>query len=188
MEESNKTPIQLFKESRSKVPDLFNKQPGWFDNITFGFLNKLVDAGNQKPFNFDMLNNVDHTLTYEYNYNNFKEMVENELKNNPRMEYSQMIIKYLRKHGFTKAEWVQATSYLIQIPIPILIKILLEWLEDDSALFYEGWLIVLGIGLLSFLKPALVNYGTSLKFRYNVMCEVCTRVRLIIEFKINLMG
>ena len=172
----NKTPIQLFKESRSKVPYLLKKDSGWLNNISFGYLNKIVDAGNKKPFNFDMLNNVHDIHTYEYNFERFKEMVETDLKNNPKTEYRRLIIKYLKKHGYTKAEWVQATSYLIQIPIPILIKILLEWLENDTAPFYQGWLIVLGIGLLSFLKPALMHYGTSIKFRYTVMSEICTRV------------
>ena len=173
-----KTPLELYNGSRKDVPYLSKENPPALDYITFSYLNKVVDAGNRKPFNFDMLNKVRKEHTYEYNYPLFKELVEKELKEKPGTEYHTIFIKYLSRYGFVKGEWIQAASYLIQIPIPYLIKLLLEWIEDEDAPGWHGWSIVLIIAMLSFFKPALMHYGTSIKVRLSVMGEICTRVSL----------
>ena len=76
-------------------------------------------------------------------------------------------------------------SYIVQIPIPYLIKEYLDWIADgDSGQLY-GWVLTFLVSFITLLKPITYHQGMKLIFRVAIRSEVLTR-SLIVNKSLNM--
>lgn len=147
----NLEPYLLYEKSPYK--DIPYMQGHCFDKILFTSCNKVIKNGQKKSFDFDSLYKPPKEISYEY----FSDRIEDLVKKNNQLPKKQQkefrTLMRLATNPYYNLGFIYSIiAYLMKLPIPILVKNLLEWISDPSADSKEGYYYGLGLSLVSFLS------------------------------------
>jgi len=145
--------LTLFENSETSKVALYS--PSIISSITQGFLTKVIDKGSSKEgsFDFDCLFSggpkIDHKSVGDF----VIEATEHAGKD------GEGIMKMLRKH--TKDDLYLGVGFqfikiVITTPIPIFLKMYLEWIQDEEAGMNKG-IIIAGLFISINLMQIVFN-------------------------------
>lgn len=145
--------------------------PGFWNSLFFSYMNRIVDAGTKKPFDFDMT----------YKPLDFL-VIENLFKSFNATPGKSFISRYLKMMGCSQVMGAItiATGYFSQIPIPILIGKFLEWYQDPDAEFKYGLYYAGFFCLIAMVKPMIGERSLIYTFRNSVAVSGILIVRKFI--------
>lgn len=171
-----KTPIQKFKESPLRKAEPMETK-GLINNCFFLYTNKIINKGKKKQFDFDDLYNIKELLSYDYNFPRIKKLIEERSKKEKHKNFWLLLIDHFRYPLFLLSDFLMAFAYIMQIPFPFLIKIYLDWLQDENASMQTGWILT---GICIFFsvlgRPILFHQGLARKYYASTQSEVCIQV------------
>lgn len=102
----------------------------FLSKILFFHLNKIIDAGNKKPYDFDMLYELDDELLYA-DYKGFEEFF-----NKNKKKYEKDVIKSVFDYN-KKYMWMGNVifffRYFLECSFPLLLKGFLNWFTVDKS-------------------------------------------------------
>lgn len=119
------SPVETFKQTQPQNAYFFEK--GFFNYWLYNFINKAINIGQTKSFDFDMLYRPPDDLNYEQVYPKFVEFYKKSKKTYPKRKFYFTLLKFLGS-DFIWGGSLKIISYVIQIPLPFLIQKYLDWL------------------------------------------------------------
>ena len=130
-EEPTKEPYLLFQNSINK--DKYLVEPGFFKQTFITYTNKLVNIGRKTPLQFEHLFKMSDDLKYQYNSQESEKMIKKYQDQliKGKLSFTDIVFKLIRKTGFISQNVAYCLAYFSQIPVPLIIKFLLQWLETN---------------------------------------------------------
>ena len=168
---------QTFIESKNGQENY--EEPGLINFFLFLHINKIVNLGAKKLYQFDMLYKPPSITTHEYNDKNFKDRVLKEFNENQNRSYLVLILR----HCFKAYLWVillGCLNYGFQVLSPIFVKLFLEWLSEPETEDWHGWVYGTVLIFVSFSKP-FFHHKRMLRYHSLVIQSQLVTRRYIID-------
>ena len=87
------SPIERYRLSENRDNPLIEK--GFCNNVLYFWIDKVINAGEKKSFNFDDLYKPSDRLVYENTYPKFKEFMKAKLKKDPNSKIYYSVTEYI---------------------------------------------------------------------------------------------
>jgi len=166
--------IDQFKSSKNIDYPLVEK--GMMSNWLFLYLNKIFLS--LTPITLNQLYKTDANLDHKENTEKFISLVEKALSNTAVKQPTYLSMIYTHVWSvYIKGAIMMGLGFLIQIPLPLLVKYFLAWLTTGAELS-EGLYYAAGIAFIGFAKPTLIHQASYYTNSAQLMAEVATRVQI----------
>ena len=175
------TPLQKFKSSKNK--DIELQERGILNHVLFLFLNKVINSGSERPYDFDMLYKPHEQFTHKYNFKNFTNRLEKAHSGNKSKRFYDILLDHVMYPDYWISDLLLGLCYIIQTPVPWLAKKLIEWIEDPDADARNGWIYAAWICGLVSARLLIFHQGLYMKCRIESQMAVSIRVSLITRIK-----
>lgn len=121
----------------------------------FTNLYRIVEAGSKQPFKFYMLFRHPKSLSYEGDYKNFEKFFQERIsglrKSGKKINFLDLIFDYLGSN-YNIGAFFSGFRLLVDVFFPILLKQLLNWLQDKNAPVSTGYLWGLALVMVVVVK------------------------------------
>lgn len=143
-------PLDKYKKSKN------NQTPIWKDTFWNNYLytesNKLISQALKEPLDFNHLFHIQDVFKFKRGYEKMKTSFKKLRTSKPEISLREIYHKNVKGH-MIKFEILKWIVNIFQIPIPFVIKWLLEWTENPEAPVYEGYLYALFLAFGAYLLP-----------------------------------
>ena len=164
---------------------LRSKSEGFISSIFFLYVNKLIRKGTKKTLEYEDLYKLDDDLLYSEVYPKFEKNYQDFKSKHKKVSLGSILYSAFKSLFFTSAILsILATGF--DVGIPVLIKYMVEWLEEKDSLIYKGLVLAALISLCSFLKATLTR--RSIYYTFITQYKSGMVMRSIIYSKINLLS
>ena len=160
--------------SKSRHEEL--QEGGLLSHILFFFLDKVVDKGSKRPYDFDMLYKPHKLFTYEYNHERFNKILEDGINREKPRRFYDMILEHIMFPDYWISDACLGICYIIQTPVPYFAKKLIEWIQEPEIVDHNGWLYGAAICSLVSLRLIIFHQGLYMKSRSEAQLSVALRV------------
>ena len=150
------------------------EEPGFFKRWFFLFTNKLINLGATKTITSEDFWDCLPIINNDKNVAGLQAII----KKHPKASFYEQIKKHINFPYFFPGDFFMALAYIMQIPIPYLIKSLLDWLEDPIALSWHGWAFTAGLVICGMGRPVSFMQGFYLKLISASQLELAIRVKM----------
>src|SRR3990167_9494995 len=121
-----------------KRQDLYQNE-SWLSDITYGFMNKVVDKGLHQTMEHSDLYELPSDMHYENYYPKFEAFYKQKMTENPQTGLGQILLSFFKVY-ILKTVMFATFGVVFDISIPIWIKLYIAWVGDPTA---EWWLGVI---------------------------------------------
>lgn len=175
----NLEPIEKYKKSKNK--DKLIWRDTFFGNYLRADTNKLMKEGSTNPLDFDKLFKVQEIFKFKHGYKTATERYIDIKDKHPRMPLIKIAKKIISKEMFifNLMKWI---TNIFQIPIPFMIKWLLEWFSDEGAPWWEGYLYALFLAFGAYLLPLTDPFADSNLLKGERIIDNGLKVKFIFLF------
>jgi len=87
----------------------------------FKYVNKIIRIAKDKTFDFNCLHKLEDELQFKHLYPKFKVYLKKELEKPKQEQIYYILINFLVKEHVL-GSWLISLSYLLQFPIPIVVR------------------------------------------------------------------
>lgn len=145
----NMEPYILFEKSPNKDTDYM--QGHFLDKIVFTSCKKILNTAQKHSIDFDDLYKPPKEITYAYASPKIENFVkQNNKKPKNRRLMFRTLTRLTNSYHYNIGFFFSIIPFLLQIPVPILVKKTIEWISDKKAESKEGYLLALILSLISF--------------------------------------
>lgn len=149
--EENLEPYLLFEKSPNNDREFITRS--CLDISFCKNTSKIMQLGEKNKLNFQNLYRASKSLEYD----RASPIIENLVKEDLKREESKRkgfrtLMRLASGSNYTIGFITSTIPFLIQIPIPILVKGLIAWVGDPGAENKTGYYLALGLSFISFLK------------------------------------
>ena len=172
-----KDDYQKYLDGENSKTDYRPKKTGILSTIFFLYLNKIINLGEKKRFELDMLYKVPNFLKYQDKFPKFREFYTKIFQSNPKVSFFTVILRYqfwMWMNGSIR----YMMPFMFQLFLPMAVKYYLKWLTevDSSVSDTIGILSAFGLVFISFMKATLTAQAVEAAMSNSIVIEMLIRV------------
>jgi ABC-type multidrug transport system fused ATPase/permease subunit len=122
----------------------------------FLYMNKVIDQGMKKTLEVDDLYAMEETMQFTYLYPRFKAFYETMKRKQPTVQLGTIYRKFFF-WGFFKTGAFQLTGCVFDLGIPLMLKYMIDWLNEEDPPYYIGLLYATGISICYLMKVTFIR-------------------------------
>ena len=142
--------------SRTLKRPLLKNNEGWFSELMFLYMNKVIDQGMNKTLEMEDLYEMEAEMQFDYLYSRFKKYYDDTKKKSPKTLLGTIYRRYFF-WGFFKTGVFQLTGCVFDLGIPLMLKYLIDWLNEENPPYWIGLSYAAGISFCYLMKVTFIR-------------------------------